>query len=198
MTTWSKSILCLAIVGFLATGWGRAAVADTTANTTPSSSRSDSLEEVVVTARRREENSQSVPIYVTAFSQKDMDEKNIRTMNDLQYSVPSLTVGGVGAGFRDNPQVNLRGQGISAAGQNGVVQYFDEVPVPVDRFGQTGLIGGPGMYFDMDNVQVLKGPPGTLFGPNATPGALFLPTQQPTDPLRRYIEGAAGNYNHRE
>src|SRR5258708_4245315 len=198
MTTWSKSILCLAIVGFLATGWGRAAVADTTANTTPSGSRSDSLEEVVVTARRREENSQSVPISVTAFSQKDMDEKNIRTMNDLQYSVPSLTVGGVGAGFRDNPQVNLRGEGIRGGGQNGVVQYFGEVPVAVDRFGQTGLIGGPGMYFDMDNVQVLKGPQGTLFGRNATGGALLLQTKKPTDTFGGYIEVAAGNYNDRE
>jgi iron complex outermembrane receptor protein len=194
MKTWSKSLLCLAIVGFLAAGWGRAAVADTT----PSSSRSESLEEVVVTARRREENSQSVPISVTAFSQKDLDEKNIRTMNDLQYSVPSLTVGGVGAGFRDNPQVNLRGQGVSAAGQNGVVQYFDEVPVPVDRFGQTGLIGGPGMYFDMENVQVLKGPQGTLFGRNATGGALLLQTKKPTDTFGGYIEVAAGNYNDRE
>jgi iron complex outermembrane receptor protein len=181
MQIWSKSIPCLVIVGFLATGWGRAAAADTTPDTTPGSSRGDSLEEVVVTARRREENSQSVPISVTAFSQKDLDEKNIHTMNDLQYSVPSLTVGGVGAGFRDNPQVNLRGQGVSAAGQNGVVQYFDEVPVPVDRFGQTGLIGGPGMYFDMDNVQVLKGPQGTLFGRNATGGALLLQTKKPTD-----------------
>jgi iron complex outermembrane recepter protein len=198
MRIWSKSILCLVIVGFLATGWGRAAVADTTLDTTPSSSRGDSLEEVVVTARRREENSQSVPISVTAFSQKDMDEKNIHTMNDLQYSVPSLTVGGVGAGFRDNPQVNLRGQGVSAAGQNGVVQYFDEVPVPVDRFGQTGLIGGPGMYFDMDSVQVLKGPQGTLFGRNATGGALLLQTKKPTDAFGGYIEVAAGNYNDRE
>jgi iron complex outermembrane receptor protein len=185
-------------MGIVTTGGVRLAAAEAPANPASANGRGDALEEVVVTARRREENSQSVPIAVTAFSQRDMDEKNIQTMNDLQYSVPSLTVGGVGAGFRDNPQVNLRGQGVSAAGQNGVVQYFDEVPVPVDRFGQTGLIGGPGMYFDMDNVQVLKGPQGTLFGRNATGGALLLQTKKPTDEFGGYLEAAAGNYNDRE
>lgn len=198
MKTGSIGLLFLAAVGFSGGGWARAAAADATPGMSAAASRSDSLEEVVVTARRREENSQSVPIAITAFSQKDMDKKNIKTMNDLQYSVPSLTVGGVGAGFRDNPQVNLRGQGVSAAGQNGVVQYFDEVPVPVDRFGQTGLIGGPGMYFDMGNVQVLKGPQGTLFGRNATGGALLLQTRKPTDTFGGYLEAAAGNYNDRE
>lgn len=194
MKTCAKEILCFVSVAILATSGGQAVAADATLR----SSRGDSIEEIVVTARRREENSQSVPISVTAFSQKDMDEKNIQTMNDLQYSVPSLTVGGVGAGFRDNPQVNLRGQGVSAAGQNGVVQYFDEVPIPVDRFGQTGLIGGPGMYYDMENVQVLKGPQGTLFGRNATGGALLLQTKKPTDTFGGYVEAAAGNYNDRE
>ena len=149
MNNRSTSPLHFAIAGILASSWQGTALADSSSVAAPASSHSEALEAVVITARRREENSQSVPVSVTALSQKELDEKNIQTMNDLQYAVPSLTVGGVGAGFRDNPQVNLRGQGVSAAGQNGVVQYFYVLtPNPFSgSFGySTSIYGEPRMF----------------------------------------------------
>lgn len=177
------------------TGTADTSTGDTGTAQSEAQDRMSSLEEVTVTARRREERSQTVPIAITAFSEKSLEQNNIQTITDLQYQVPSLTIGG---GFRDTPQVNIRGQGISAAGQNGVLEYLDEVPLPVDRFGQGGLVGGPGLYFDLANLQVLKGPQGTLFGRNSTGGALLLQTKMPTNDFGGYLQVTAGNYNDRE
>ena len=116
------------------------------------------LEEIVVTARRREEKLQTVPVAVTAFTAAQIQNQQIESSTDLQHHVPSLMSS---QQSRDEEVFYLRGQGPNggSGGSPGVIAYFSEVPF-------TG--SGPGIYFDLGNLQVLRGPQGTLFGQNTT------------------------------
>ncbi|MEF8761741.1 TonB-dependent receptor plug domain-containing protein, partial [Stenotrophomonas sp. A3_2] len=110
--------------------------------------------------------------------------------NDLQQAVPSLTIGGQ---QRSNSQFYLRGQTPGVINQgvhnnSSVTVYFLEVPT---------LISGPGTFYDMQDVQVLKGPQGTLFGRNTTGGAILFGPVQPKDEVSGYIQGRYGSYNDR-
>ena len=74
--------------------------------------------------------------------------------------------------------------------------YFAEVVAPRGANTQNSGDGaGPGDFFDLQNVQVLKGPQGTLFGRNSTGGAILITPQRPTEELEGYLEGSAGNYD---
>jgi iron complex outermembrane receptor protein len=149
------------------------------------SASSTGLEEVVVTARRREEKLQTVPVAVTAFTGAEIQKQNIESSSDLQHHVPSLTSS---QQSRDEQVFYLRGQGPNGAsgGSPGVIAYFSEVPF-------TG--SGPGIYFDLDNLQVLRGPQGTLFGQNTTGGAVLFEPKHPTNDYEGYVQLTLGNYN---
>jgi iron complex outermembrane recepter protein len=151
----------------------------------PSASSGAGLEEIVVTARRREEKLQSVPIAITAFSPKSLEEKHIESASDLQHFVPSLATS---QETRDEQVFYLRGQGPNGGqgGSPGVVTYFAEVP-----FNGSG----PGIYFDLDNLQVLRGPQGTLFGRNTTGGAVLFEPKKPTNNFEGYVQASFGDYN---
>ena len=154
---------------------------------------SSGLEEIVVTARRREEKLQSVPISVQAFSGDTLQEHRIEGIQDLSKLVPSLTNVET---RRDEEGLSIRGlnnSGASAQGQsNSVTTYFAEVPLP------TGDSIGSGRYYDLDDAQVLKGPQGTLFGRNSTGGALLIGPKRPTNNFEGYVEAQFGNYSDRE
>jgi iron complex outermembrane receptor protein len=153
------------------------------------------LDEVLVTARRRQEDIQVVPIAITAISQDAITNNNMQSLGDLQYLVPSLTV--TPSLSRDDLSISIRGQGLnSISGLPGVVAYLNEVPIPGDKNG--ALASGPGLLFDLQNVQVLKGPQGTLFGRNSVGGALLLETARPTSELEGHLQASYGNYNDRE
>jgi iron complex outermembrane receptor protein len=159
--------------------------------------KNPALEEVIVTARRREENAQKVPIAITAISPQAMQDNNVTTIQDVQFLVPSLTATTGNVGQRDTANVAIRGQGYgSIAGQPAVAMYLNEVPLPTDFDGQ--IAGGPGLLFDMENMQVLKGPQGTLFGRNTMGGAILLQTARPTDDFGGRLQVGYGNYNDRE
>lgn len=153
------------------------------------------LEEVVVTARRREEAIQSVPITITVFNARDIQEKRIETAQDLQKFVPSLTISS--GDVRDANNYTLRGQGSTVGAGPGVVVYFSEVPLPLN-ISTFSNGGGPGLYFDLDNLQVLNGPQGTLFGRNTTGGAVLLQPKKPTNNFEGYGQLTLGNYNDQE
>jgi iron complex outermembrane receptor protein len=140
----------------------------------------DKLETVYVTARRSAEDLQSVPVAVTAFSADDLDREKINSTQDLQGKVPSLTISSASQ-LRGTELPNIRGQGASFGASPGVVIYFAEVPVQTHSVTQGQ--GGPGKFFDLANLQVLKGSQGTLFGRNTTGGALLL---EPHKPDNRY------------
>jgi iron complex outermembrane recepter protein len=143
------------------------------------------LEEVVVTARRREEKLQSVPIAITTFNAQALQEKGVETISDLQHYVPSLEVR---EQSRDEQNFFLRGQGQngSAGAYPGVVSYFAEVPY---------IITGAGNTIDLDSVQVLRGPQGTLFGRNTTGGAVLFEPKKPGNDYEGYVQATFGDYN---
>jgi iron complex outermembrane recepter protein len=151
------------------------------------------LEEIVITARRREENINSVPVAVTALTSLDLRAKNIQTAEDLQNYVPSLNVSS--SVTRDDYTFSLRGMGptggsgpgaVLAGGGTGVVTYFADVPT-------SGA--GPGLFYDLESVQVAAGPQGTLFGKNTTGGAVLFVPKKPINDFEGSIEFGLGNYN---
>jgi hypothetical protein len=126
------------------------------------------IEEVIVTAQRRRERIQDVPISITAFSADRLEQQGIKQPQDLQGSVPSLVVNSVGQHHRDVQSITLRGQGASYQASPGVVVYLNEVPLPAPA-GRS-LQGGPGNFLDLENVQVLAG---LVVGPEEAVGGLW-------------------------
>ena len=147
------------------------------------------IEEITVTARRREEDVQKVPIAISAVSGTALEQHGVANGQDLTRLVPALTTNQT---TRDEEGYALRGlsnSGASFFGQeNNVAPYFSQVPYPA------GDGGGPGRYFDLANVQVLKGPQGTLFGRNSTGGALLFEPNRPSGDYDGYASVQYGNY----
>lgn len=148
------------------------------------------LDEIVVTARRRAENLQEVPIAVTAFSEELLEQKGINDRTSLADNTPSLFT--INGGYpREFAFFALRGQGPAFGSTPGVVNYFAEVP------NSTNIDGRVGSYYDLANVQVLAGPQGTLFGKNATGGNILFEPVKPQDRFEGYVRAQYGNYNDR-
>ncbi len=152
-------------------------------------------DEIVVVARRVEERLQDVPISITVLNQDQLSNANVVNATDLASVTPSLST---------NPQFGSENSNFAIRGfvqdigtQPSVGVYFNDVVAP--RGFSNGLIAGdgagPGSFFDLQNVQVLRGPQGTLFGRNTTGGAILLVPQQPTDVFEGYITASAGNYD---
>lgn len=144
--------------------------------------------DIIVTAQRRSETLERTPVAVSVVSAETLAEKAITTETDLQTAVPGLTVK---TGQNEN-QLNfsLRGQSVDpfSSSRPSVLPYFNEV--------QVGGVGGTALY-DLGSVQVLKGPQGTLFGRNATGGAVLYTSAKPTDQFGGYIVGRIGNFDAR-
>jgi iron complex outermembrane receptor protein len=147
------------------------------------------LEEIVVTAQRRSEGLERTPVAVSVLSADTLDKEQITTETDLRTTAPGLSV----RSTSNSNQLNyvIRGQSLDAFSNNrpGVLPYVDEV--------QVGGAGTASAFYDLASIQVLKGPQGTLFGRNATGGAVLFTTQQPTNDLSGYITVRGGNYDLR-
>ena len=155
----------------------------------PSAPADDSESEIIVTAQRRAESLERAAVAVSVVTSETLAEKVILTETDLQTAVPGLTVK---TGQNEN-QLNfsLRGQTVDpfSSSRPSVLPYFNEV--------QVGGVGGTAL-FDLSSVQVLKGPQGTLFGRNATGGAVLYTSQRPTNSLGGYVVGRVGNFDARQ
>jgi iron complex outermembrane receptor protein len=158
------------------------------------SSDDEGIATVVVTARRTAENSQNVPVAISAFSGKDLERQQITNAQSLQGLVPSMVVS-PGSQQRGIESPTIRGQGSTLGSAPGVIIYYDEVPVPSDYFSNAQ--GGPGKFFDLKDLQILKGPQGTLFGKNTTGGALLLEPQEPKDYFFASLKADTSTYNGR-
>lgn len=171
------------------------ALAQAAASQEPSVDNSG-LSEIIVTAQRREERSQDVPILITALTNESLRERGVTDLQGLQNLVPSLVVAPNGQTARDVMSPSIRGQSASFQGAPAVVVYMNEIPLPT-AIGQSRQ-GGPGNFTDLQNLQVLSGAQGTLFGRNTTGGAVMLTPTKPTDRLEGYLQGGFGNYNMAE
>ena len=151
------------------------------------------LESIVVTARRRAENIQDTPLAVTAITEEVLRQKAVSTPYDLVASTPGIAVTG-GSSTRNDVLYFIRGQGATFGSSPSVVSYFAEVPQPTNSAS-----GGANFtLFDLESVQVLKGPQGTLFGRSTTGGAVLITPKAPTFEFDGYVEATFGNYNTRE
>jgi len=154
------------------------------------------LEEIVVTARRREERVQTVPLAVTAFTQSAIEQRQIREIHDLAQHVPSL---GVSLSQSDS-NANYSGQ-VRLRGLPGTVIYFADVPIGNADFNPAnGLQHGlsEGNFYDLADVEVVKGPQGTLFGKNSVGGLISIQPQRPTNAFEGYLRTTFGNYGDKE
>ncbi|MFT3930630.1 MAG: TonB-dependent receptor [Spongiibacteraceae bacterium] len=179
----SKSPLsALAMIAFVAP----AAVA---AEAKPVASEAKGFDEVVVTARRRDESLESVPISVSAISAEQLNDRQVRTDSDLQLTVPGLTIRQTQG--NNSLTYSIRGQSADtfSGSPSAVVAYVDEVPTSIN---------GASTFYDLSSVQVLKGPQGTLFGRNATGGAVLYTTAKPTNTTEGLLRARAGNFDLRE
>lgn len=151
------------------------------------------LEEIVVTARRRQESLQDVPIAISALDSEFLRRQNVTQLNDLGTKVPSFRVS-TGGSSTNEPVLSIRGQRPTDSGINldaAIPIYFSDVVM-------TPSSGTNLAMYDLQNVQVLKGPQGTLFGRNSTGGALVITPQQPGEDFSGYFQVEAGNYNSRK
>jgi iron complex outermembrane receptor protein len=150
--------------------------------------------DIIVTARRIEERLQDVPISITVFNQQQLSNRNVISSEDLAKYTPSLSTNNYFGS--DNTSFAIRGfvQDVGTAPSVGT--YFADVVAPRGATnGQTvGDGANAGDFFDLQNVQVLKGPQGTLFGRNTTGGSVLFVPQKPVDKFEGYVQAGAGNY----
>ena len=154
------------------------------------------IDEIIVTARRVEESLQDVPISMTVLSPEQITDRNIVVAADLATYTPSLSVNQRYGAEKSTFAIRGFNQDQSTAPTVGV--YFaDVVGVRAQGGTTSGNTVGAGSFTDLQNVQVLKGPQGTLFGRNTTGGAVLLVPQQPQDTLGGYVEATGGDYDMR-
>lgn len=151
------------------------------------------LSDIVVTATRSgETNLQVTPIAVTSISGADLETRNIENLQDVAAYVPSLSIGnrpGSGSGFG---AISLRGMGVDAQESSQAVgTYIDDVYYASNFGNNLGLM-------DVERVEVLRGPQGTLFGRNTIAGAIQYVTKAPDNDLGGYVRGSLGNYDRKD
>ena len=150
--------------------------------------------EIIVTARRIEERLQDVPISVTVLDSEKLANNNITSARDIATYTPGLTTNNRYGS--DSTTWTIRGFTQEQRTSATVGTYFADVVAPRGSGATPGGDGaGPGSLFDLQNVQVLKGPQGTLFGRNSTGGAVLLVPQKPKNRFEGYIEGSMGDYD---
>jgi|TARA_B110000261_G_scaffold59571_2_gene70133 iron complex outermembrane receptor protein len=146
------------------------------------------LEEIIVTAQKRSENLNEVGLSVAVLTGSDLKEKNVTSLEDIALQVPGLSYTTSGT---DTPVYTLRGVGFyesTLSAYPDVSIYVDESPLPFPVM--TSHIA-----FDLERVEVLKGPQGTLFGNNATGGAINMIAAKPTESFEGNVTTSYGTFS---
>lgn len=145
------------------------------------------LEEIIVVAQKRSENLQNVPLAVSVVNATQLDDASVKNVLDLSLVVPGLTVtntnGWLSASIR-----GVGGNGIGAGTENSVAIYVDGVYYAAQ-------LGSEFDFLNIDQVAVLKGPQGTLFGRNATAGVVQVTTRDPSATPTGEVSITYGNYD---
>ena len=181
-----RKTLLAGLVGLFAAG-GTAQVAAQGGEAATSQS---AIDEIIVTAQKREQSLQDTALAITALTGEGLEDRGIESGYDLQFSVPSLTMGESNVGAA---QVTLRGVGM----ENVFVGGDPGVPIHVDGhyIQDTSYILQD--FMDVERVEVLRGPQGTLYGRNAIGGSINIITKRPTETFEAYGGVDVGNYGKR-
>lgn len=177
----------------LTTGLMLAMALPATAQTAPAQNDGGTLEEIVVTARRRSEALQDTPVAVSAFTAEALEARSVETLDNIARFTPNIRFDGAAAlsGGNYNATVFIRG-----IGQNDFAIFSDPgVGFYVDGVYYARSIGGIMDAVDLASVEVLRGPQGTLFGKNTIGGAVLINTQRPTDELSGRVELTTGRFD---
>ena len=148
------------------------------------------IEEILVTAERSEQSIQDVPIAVSAFGSDALELQQIETFGDLQFNIPSITYT---RGNFTGGSMSIRGvasAAVAASGDGAVAYHLDSVPLPTSIFETE--------FYDVERVEVLRGPQGTLYGANATAGTVNLIFARPTNEAGGSVEIEYGDYNSKK
>jgi iron complex outermembrane recepter protein len=166
-----------------------------TASQSGAANQGDSLQEIVVTAQFRQEKLQDVPIAITALNSAAMDARNMTNLVDIANSAPNVTMFESSAAFGKTNAAFIRGIGQGdfnlASSEPGVGIYIDDV-----YFATT--LGSAFDLYDLDRVEVLRGPQGTLQGKNSIGGAINLVSKKPTGDGSGYVDVTLGDFSRRD
>jgi len=153
----------------------------------PQNSDPSRLNEIIVTAMRSETSLQKTAIAVTAISAQNLRERNIASLSDISNFVPDLSIGTRSGTGSAGGSIAIRGMGVDATDSSAAVGiYVDDVYYASGRGNLLGLL-------DVDRVEVLRGPQGTLFGRNTIAGAIQYVSHNPEQKLGGYLNGVVGN-----
>jgi iron complex outermembrane recepter protein len=151
------------------------------------------LEEVVVTARKRQESLQETPVAITAMSGEQLAAQGLTNTADLRAVVPNVDVY-TGNGTTGAANIFIRGVGARNTGVN----YDSGVGIYLDGVYLSRPDGAVMDNVDIGSLEVLRGPQGTLFGKNTTGGAIIYTTNKPTDKFEGSVDLRAGNFDRRD
>jgi len=189
MIEYKKRLSCLVVALAIASAAGTASAAPDPQESQASGSL---LDEIVVTAQRREERVQDVPIAISAFSADQLEKLNVTETLDMVKLIPNL-LGFNNTGLGTANGYYLRGIGNTesiATFDPPVGTYVDDVFLSRQNANNLGL-------FDVERIEVLRGPQGTLFGRNTTGGAMNVILRAPGEVMGGYVEAGFGEYNQR-
>ena len=147
-----------------------------------------SLDTIVVTAQKREETAQSVPISISAFSGETLEQGQLTTLTDLAQVTPGLAFNTFQPG---QPEISIRGVGTKEDGAGA----SDSTLVMVDGVYIAARSASNVDIFDLERVEVLRGPQGTLFGKNSIGGVINYITRKPDDEFRVRVRQTVGKYD---
>lgn len=150
------------------------------------------IEEVVVTAQKKSEDAQTVPIAMSALSDRDLKEHQVAQFQDLQFSTPNVSYT---KGNFTGSDFQIRGIGITAVGwdsESGVAINFDDIYLSAPPLAESA-------FYDLDRIEVLRGPQSTLYGRGATGGVVSVYSAKPDlESFMGHLEASYGNYNAKE
>ncbi len=187
-----KKILMLCGAGVALATAGAAVAATADADATASATANSAVPELIVTARKREENLEQVPVAVTAQTGRQLQQQHIVNFTDLAQIVPSMSVNNE---FAETTAAEFQIRGIQSGDSSGTLTFAPPVGLYEDTANIPHPVGTNLSFVDLARVEVLKGPQGTLYGRNTTGGAVNIITQGADYAgLHGYVTAEAGNY----
>lgn len=183
LTNLLRTSVSAAVVGACAFGLAGAAAAQSAPQDAP-----QTIDDIVVTAQKREQNLQDVPIVVTTLSQETLQNAGVRDIKDLQILTPGMTV----TSTSSEASTTARIRGVGTVGDNPGLE--SSVGVVIDGVYRSRNSVGFGDLGELQRIEVLKGPQGTLFGKNTSAGVINIITESPSFTPGFNAELTVGNY----